>query len=622
METFKKPIVFFVLSILTFVVATLSVLKRMEVENGNRRTVLAIEWDAIQNLGLASNTSVDQSIELLKKAGVNGVALSEQTLGDLFNEGKVQAVSPNQFVLKVPRNELDATLNRINMGLNLRGIQSEYSQEEGFRLLNATVSLARSATIGIDPSELEGAKRAGWYVIGRFGNPSGVNTRAITTTLELAKEQGVRAFLPLGEQVLGRRDAMDTTISALQSTGLLYLSPEFAKLGGDDLMLNKVTSQVVRLHAAQSAELDKLSLGAAVERYRKAASERNMRVLLIRPLTSGAENPIGAFADFIKQIRTELAKDKISIGEPRPFADPAIPSWMRIAIGLFAGLAAAWTLVNFRSDGLGAVAGFLAIALIVTGLFTQGKGRDISVLMMTLVFPVGGLVSVLQMKWNAWLATIAMASLAMLGGWCVAAVLNGPEFYARAETFWGVKISVFFPIVVVGIYSFHQLSDIRRGLASPITWGAAFLSLAILAALALMIMRTGNDNPNAVSGGEMAFRGFLETVLPVRPRTKDFLIGFPSLLLGLLIFAKAGYDPRRLGNVGGWVALLLMLGTIGLTDVVNTLCHLHTPVKISVIRNVLGLAFGLGFGGVIWLLVRTKIAQWIQPVGAGEVPFA
>ena len=141
----------------------------------------------------------------------------------------------------------------------------------------------------------------------------------------------------------------------------------------------------------------------------------------------------------------------------------------------------------------------------------------------------------------------------------------------------------------------------------PISWGAAATGILILGVLGVIWMRSGNDNPNTVSGGELAFRGILETVLPVRPRSKEFLMGFPALVVVLFVLSAVKYDPLRLGKFSGWVSLGIMLGFVGLTDSVNTLCHLHTPVKVSVERDIIGLIIGSGIGLGVWVVVKKKV---------------
>ena len=84
-------------------------------------------------------------------------------------------------------------------------------------------------------------------------------------------------------------------------------------------------------------------------------------------------------------------------------------------------------------------------------------------------------------------------------------------------------------------------------------------------------------------------------------------MGFPALVVVLFVLSAVKYDPLRLGKFSGWVSLGIMLGFVGLTDSVNTLCHLHTPVKVSVERDIIGLIIGSGIGLGVWVVVKKKV---------------
>jgi hypothetical protein len=126
-----------------------------------------------------------------------------------------------------------------------------------------------------------------------------------------------------------------------------------------------------------------------------------------------------------------------------------------------------------------------------------------------------------------------------------------------------------------------------------------------------MLARTGNDSGVGPSGGEMVFRNLLDRFLYVRPRTKEFVIGHPLLFLGIgmlqrfrRIQASPHIETYPPGAFSGWIVLALMLGAIGQTSVVNTLCHLHIPVVLSLARAVEGLVIGCIIGVGLWVAVR------------------
>jgi hypothetical protein len=400
---------------------------------------------------------------------------------------------------------------------------------------------------------------------------------------------------------------LDTLRDSLQANGIFYASPEFAKLGGDQEMLVKMPEQVVRLHSAQTQELDKLTEDAALERYWKAASERNMRVLLVRNISQASDAPLDAFGMFLAKLSNGLTHKGMALGEPAPYADPEVSKVIRILIGLFGGISALWVAVQMFGEKNGLVLGSLAALATTAGSALHGAGLEVAALLLSMVFPIGSYYWLKLEKPNAYVGLIGLAALSMIGGFCVAGLLNGIPYYIRAEVFSGVKVSVFLPIAIVGIVAFADFNNFKESMREPITWGTAGLGVILLAVIGVMMMRTGNDNPNTVSGGELAFRGILEQILPVRPRSKEFLLGFPVLTFGLFILHRAKYDPKALGNFSGWVSLCLMLGFVGLTDSVNTLCHLHTPVMVSFLRDIIGLIIGGLIGLGLWFVLKKKV---------------
>ena len=96
--------------------------------------------------------------------------------------------------------------------------------------------------------------------------------------------------------------------------------------------------------------------------------------------------------------------------------------------------------------------------------------------------------------------------------------------------------------------------------------------------------RSGNQSDITPSSFELALRSHLTSILSVRPRFKEFLIGFPALMLVPALIAA---DRRR---TFGWL-FVLAIG-MGLGDVVDTFSHLHTPLVISVLRIVNGAVLG------------------------------
>jgi hypothetical protein len=96
----------------------------------------------------------------------------------------------------------------------------------------------------------------------------------------------------------------------------------------------------------------------------------------------------------------------------------------------------------------------------------------------------------------------------------------------------------------------------------------------------------------------------------VRPRFKEFVIGWPLLMLLPSLIPR---DRRA------WGWLFALAAGVGLSDVLDTFSHLHTPLSVSIIRIVLGGVLGAILGAIligIYRAVRKPVAR-----APAEAPF-
>ncbi|HEY0867454.1 MAG TPA: DUF5693 family protein [Fimbriimonas sp.] len=612
----KIPLGLWIAVAFTALVSLYALAHRHRVEARNRAVTMAAEFETVESLAASQGIPIDQALVNLRAQGLRAIALSEESVGQLISEGRatLQASTETEQGQPIRTVTLDFS-DSVEMPRVARGLQMHFgsfpvSEANTLSLRGVPARLVRTASIGLDPVQVEAANRAGLLIVARYANPAGVTERAVKETLAWGKEQGAVAFLPLGDQVLGRKDALKTTSETLKALGIRYASPEFTRIGGDANMLDAQPENAIRLHSAQVAELDKMSLADAVERYAKAARERNMRILLLRPASYGADQPLSAFAQFAKAIGEQIRKEGGDLGPPRPFEDPQVPRFVFVLIGLGVAAVAWFVAATFVTDRNGLLAGGALLILIGLSAWNSPK---YAALVAALAFPVAAFV-VLD-RWrpkNPLAAILAVSAISLVGGLAVAGLMSTLKHIVKADEFAGVKLAVFLPILIVGWFFFTRLTDWRANARAAITWGASGLFIGVLAILGLLIARTGNDSGVGASAVELQFRNLLDAALYVRPRTKEFLFGHPMLMLGAFMLARYG---RQKGGWAGWTALVLMLGAVGQTDIVNTLCHGHIPVQLSIARVLVGLVVGCILGSVAWW-----IAARVLPPPREEAP--
>jgi hypothetical protein len=142
-------------------------------------------------------------------------------------------------------------------------------------------------------------------------------------------------------------------------------------------------------------------------------------------------------------------------------------------------------------------------------------------------------------------------------------------------------------------------------LRQPVTVAQAVVVLVALGALAFALSRSGNQPVLSPSPLELKFRHLLEAVLAIRPRTKEFLLGYPALMLGLALALRG----RR-----SWLPLVAVLAALGQVSLLNTYCHFHTPLSVSLLRTFNGLWLGLIVGVAVILVWRWLFDHRPPPV--------
>lgn len=189
-----------------------------------------------------------------------------------------------------------------------------------------------------------------------------------------------------------------------------------------------------------------------------------------------------------------------------------------------------------------------------------------------------------------------------LGGCCIAGMINGWDYWLNELSFHGVKATLIAPILFMlgwTVYEFRQYLKPKawkgtlRTLWEKRRWYHGVILLAAVCLLGLYLIRSGNVT--SISFLETRMRDGLTDLLLARPRTKEFLFGWPFFLL----FLYELYRPRGnrlLSRLYGLVAAILFASGI------NTFCHVFTPIEAILLRGIYGMILGLIIGGAVLLI--------------------
>lgn len=613
--------------------------ERHQADLANRTVSLAVVDSEVDGLAERLGVEPDGLFQRLRAAGVDAVLAKERTADGLDQAILVDSRALTNVASTAGSGSLlDAAAQALTLHPHLKTVAlgPGPSLEQLAAVLEAkgleTVSLARDgqglptalgvglsiadledAGLGFDLDRLHALSRSGFAVYLQYrAVPAGLVTGPQDWTWlfsPVAALQSPVVFFNDGE-LPGYPDGLGEVTAALAGAGAAAGMIEGFEQRGLVGVARSLDYRVVRLHAIQPAELAAMSLTREIERYRLAAAERNIRVLLIRVHdTDDPEADLDRTLQVVAAVRDQLAGEGFGFGGPTVVA-PRSPGTAEQAI-MALGVAAAAVLAGELGGLL--IPGLLLAGLWIagyTGLLWMGAGLQamrVGALGAALVFPVLSLLLVARRdgrSFGAALAAYGMAgTVAAAGGLFQVAFLSHPAFMQRLTLYLGTKLSLSLPALAVGAavaWRFGHLERLlalrgrqRRLLAAsvPVPWVLA--GIAVAAVGFFVLTRSGNQPLVMPSALELQVRQILTDWLGVRPRFKEFALGHVFLILALIIGAGRGLAP-----------VVFMLAAVGQMSIVNTFAHVHSPVLVIVLRWLYGLAAGAALGGLGVLVLR------------------
>jgi len=617
---------------------------RWQAEARNRRVELAVDYGDAQALANTTRRQVDDVLQQLKGAGITTVAVTEDTLGTLNANGVVAYRREGDETVLTFAPGFPGERPRVIQMLAHKapGLVVTPEGADGLRIGSPWPQFS-TLPIGLDGDAVRTVQGNGLLVAPRLVNFTGVTQGNIAwemaqTKRQCADAQGIGPVIFAGSSVLGNRGLIKATADALDANGLAYGSVELGKTFGDEDLSRMASARTVRVHSIGTDEMGNMDEPTAVERFVRAAKERNIRVCYVRLFTFGLTKDadvIHANTEFVGQIVKGMREARLTVDGPaHPYAeDPAPGLILRVllALGVLGGtllLGRVFTGISGKAFGVALVLGLLLAA----GLAVPGhapKGREALALIAACVFPTLGLCYVAlprparggtngQVLGRAFGAYARMTLMTVTGILLVVGLLSGRLFLIKVDEFLGVKLVLVTPVLLVAAYYGLGLAALgpnvgwaeRRGAvldcvqalaAQPLRVGQVVVGLAALVALALFVARSGNDPGVGVSATELHVRSLLDHYLYVRPRTKEFALGHPALLLGLAAAAS--------GRFVRWTLPLLVIGSIGQSSLMDTFCHLHTPLLISGLHGLIGWALGAILGALLWTVAARPVSE-------------
>jgi hypothetical protein len=628
-------------------------------EHGSRRVEIALDYQDFSALAQSYGYNEAQFLVALRRAGLTSLAISEE-LGGSVNSGTAALLYPGQQLIAQAKLQpfTDPTLaglvkrhalspNELYLIIfdpyevgRYRAALAEHLGPHAVRTLHPsgpTILAIRSQIdyfnglgLGLPEQQLLLARKLGLFVVPRIQNDERFGAPQIARIFASFARYRPSTIVFFGQrnEVLGFPDHLDDTADILKKTGVNFGSIEtYDKTQlqkGNDGLAEKAIERTTRVQAISKTELDKLDFDTVVARYLLGVRERNVRVVYLRPFLH-EQNGMSierTNVEMVREIRDGLVARGFKLGRATPVPgfriNPFVIALVSLAVPAIVMLL--FEAFGVRRPQIAYIAFAVDLLLVLGGYATHHDllARKILALVGAIGFATIGVVAIPRAFTQeaparyldcllAGLRTLAVATLwALAGALVVVGLVSTPLLMEEIDRFAGVKaVIVVPPILAFLLYVYTR----RFGNEPPSIKGSAFepvrvyqlAALGVLAAIAFIyISRSGNQSDISPSSFEIALRSNLTAVLGVRPRLKEFLIGFPLMML----LPALRLEHKRL--VGWLFAIGVAVGT---SDVVDTFSHLHTPLVASLTRIFNGVVIGVVIGALAIAVYRAIDAR-------------
>ncbi|MFT5170625.1 MAG: hypothetical protein ACI9BD_000394 [Candidatus Marinamargulisbacteria bacterium] len=627
---------------LAFLVSLNIAYRRFSFENQNKNVELTLSYNEVEKLALLGGMEKDLLFERLKdEAHITSIAIEEDTLDDFEKAGKVSVLAGstimnmyrvghvNRFLLthlyKQVKVDPENTYLIIDEKADYERIRDfltvEFGSDNVRKIGRNNILEVRDDRddllgigLGISKQKVQDVVSLGFNPIVRLKSSRRITRKVVRQKFLSFAELPIRTIVFEGSSILGYPFQIDMVHQKMQGNEYNLGRIEFTAQAGNMQLGQKNPGSVLRVHSISEAEMFAIPKRKAVNRYIRAAKERGVKILFLHPFVNTIQeiNIVDYNIDYFSEINAGLIRYDLKVAAidrlPSENYQPA-QRWelLILSLGILTTvlfLANYYVKLNiFRCLAIYALFGLCFYVSHLAGGI-QIWNRAMAVLA-AILFPTLAVISqfpeergpddLMSRIVNAILFVVKILGISLLGAFFIVGFLSDLEYLLGIWHFQGVKISFVIPLLLIGLFFFlrpHRIPSVlfvfKRLFYAPIRTVSLMAVLCCIAFVFVFILRSGNYMSFHIPMLEDQFRETLETLFFVRPRTKEFLIGYPFLILAFFYVDRG--VPRN------WLWFYNVLGSVALISAVNSFCHIHTPLTITIYRTCLGLVLGFLIG--------------------------
>ena len=631
-----------ILTAIGILASILSILPNELEGRRNRQVELAVEIGEVRQLAEDAGLTVLQTLNNLKNEGVTSLVIRETNIeayaeigrlsvfqgGEIINalkigllenpalqtlrdEGRINVA--HTYIITEDRSLFERLVSRLGI---VFGEQTGVVWHESPYIIEVKAAKAtiHSIPVGIDSDDIDLIKGSGLRLVARPGNifmGSEDSISKIFSEYAALPEGLLSTLLFEGVEVAGYPDHLDLVGKILHENNMRVGLVELVRRQhGIEELMRLTDYSGVTVHANLRDR--------PVSTIINAVKERGIRLLFLRfyivQRPFAFENAVG----FIAEVREGLARHGFYPGDAYPVNSDNENSLLHILSILGVAAASGLTVLEMKFNLskrliLALCAGFiflLALYMLSPEFALQGTAILASMVFSTLAF-LSQLVNRLprqvvpSAKFVA-LTLLRLFAATVLGGVMVAGLVSTQYFTSGTALFRGVTIANILPFIPIAwaLYAKFAYPDsewtfeaVLKKLAAlvkaHVTWFSVIALGFGLIVVYVYMARMGHQSGMPLFPFEDEIRILLDDILLARPRTKEFAIAYPALVLGIVLFAR--------GKKTVLTGILLVAGALAPISALNTFMHFANPTLLS--SATLRTFNGLWLGTVIALFL-------------------
>lgn len=310
---------------------------RIQAEAGNKMVQVLIDYDELSALAHSHGIGLEELAARFKAAGATGVIVRERTLEDFHASGDIALLKGGEAALLQEGNSSllaglalkkehtviitkdPAVYETIYEDFKAMKKDMSTAQNEGYYLISASITAKEAELMGVGfvYTDLEAIHQGGLVIVPRLRDYSKVSKESLDVmAARLAGMPGLSMVTFNDPAIFG----INNTPYLAQKLGELDVPVgmfEFFNQAGLKQLAKQMEKKVIRVHSISETDMARYTEQQAVDRYRLAVAERNIRSVYLRFF--GISQPATALEralDYTKMVRQALLEEGYVASEP------------------------------------------------------------------------------------------------------------------------------------------------------------------------------------------------------------------------------------------------------------------------------------------------------------------